>query len=312
MSEKPALLPDNISSTLFKPIEESLGESVDLNTTLAKRSIAEQIKLDIDVFVCAKEMLETTGFREHLGASVIGHSCNRYIWYHFHWFKPERFVGRLLRLFNRGHDEEPRIRYLLQGIGFEFYQTENGKQTRISDIEGHFGGSSDDIARCSRLGLDWSLIEYKTSGTGAGFNKLSEVGVAGAKERHFIQMSIYGYKLGLRYAVYITVNKNDDDLYVEIVELDWELAKREIEKAQELIILNNPPKRISEKRNYYICNQCPMQSICHDGDTFAVSHNCRSCKNSKPIENAQWFCSHWNTTIPTEAVIKGCTEWMQK
>ena len=126
MSESSALLPENISSALFKPIEESLGESVDLNTTFAKRSIAEQIKLDIDTFVCAKEAIESPGFREHLGASIIGHECNRYIWYHFHWFKPEKFPGRLLRLFARGHDEEPRIKRLLQGIGFEFIETEDG------------------------------------------------------------------------------------------------------------------------------------------------------------------------------------------
>lgn len=310
MSKMPDELPEHIYNSLFKPIEEQLGEPVNLNATHSKRSIAEQIKIDVDVFASAQEELKSPGFREHLGASVIGHECNRYIWYHFHWFKPERFIGRLLRLFARGHDEEPRIRRLLRGIGFEFHTTEDGKQIKIADVNGHFGGSADDIAHCNRLGLNWMLIEYKTSGTGANFNRLNECGVATAKPRHFIQMSIYGYKLGLKFAVYIAVNKNDDDLYIEIVELDWELAKRQIEKAKDLILQKSAPKRISEKRNYYICNSCTMQKICHDGEKAAI--NCRSCQSSTPIENAQWFCAHWNEIIPPEVISTGCLNWIQK
>ena len=60
-----------------------------------------------------KELIDNTcagmyqsGFRSHLGASVIGNKCKRAIWFNFRWVKKPEFSGRQLRLFNRGHKEE--------------------------------------------------------------------------------------------------------------------------------------------------------------------------------------------------------------
>src|SRR5688572_4793950 len=64
-------------------------------------------------------------FRWHLGASIIGHECSRYLWFSFRWCARDEGeatkrdanshanLGRKLRLFNRGHREEARfIEYL--------------------------------------------------------------------------------------------------------------------------------------------------------------------------------------------------------
>lgn len=60
-------------------------------------------------------------FRDHLGASLIGHSCNRYLWLTFRWAVMPKFEGRMLRLFNTGNREEVRIAEELRGIGVELY-----------------------------------------------------------------------------------------------------------------------------------------------------------------------------------------------
>lgn len=44
--------------------------------------------------------------RGHLGASQMGKSCMRQVWYGFRWAKLDRHTGRMLRLFRRGHNEE--------------------------------------------------------------------------------------------------------------------------------------------------------------------------------------------------------------
>ena len=59
--------------------------------------------------------------RPHLGASLIGHECDRYLWLTFRWAKLAEFEGRLLRLFDRGNREEPRIHEELRGIGVELH-----------------------------------------------------------------------------------------------------------------------------------------------------------------------------------------------
>jgi hypothetical protein len=85
--------------------------------------------------------------REHLGASQIGHQCDRYLWYVFRWVNLPTFNGRLLRLFGTGKREEPRVYEELRGIGVELHTEDSGKQIECRDASGHFGGSIDGIGR---------------------------------------------------------------------------------------------------------------------------------------------------------------------
>ena len=47
--------------------------------------------------------------RPHLGASQIGHACDRYLWYQFRWCDHDEPDGRVLRLFDHGNVEETRL-----------------------------------------------------------------------------------------------------------------------------------------------------------------------------------------------------------
>lgn len=59
------------------------------------------------------------GLRRHLGASVIGRDCMRELWYSHRWAVRARHDGRVLRLFDRGHEEEPRFADWLEIVGAE-------------------------------------------------------------------------------------------------------------------------------------------------------------------------------------------------
>src|SRR6188472_1125091 len=56
--------------------------------------------------------------RNHLGASIIGHDCDRYLWLSFRWALNPQHEGRLLRLFSRGDREEAWIVQDLRDAGF--------------------------------------------------------------------------------------------------------------------------------------------------------------------------------------------------
>jgi hypothetical protein len=59
--------------------------------------------------------------RPYLGASAIGKPCLRQHWYSFRWSKPAEFSGRLYRVFQSGHLQEPRVYADLKGIGCTVY-----------------------------------------------------------------------------------------------------------------------------------------------------------------------------------------------
>ena len=271
--------------------------------------ISKRIKDDIDNY-CATAYDD--GPRKHLGASLIGHDCKRYLWYVFRWCLHEKHSGRQQRLFNRGHREEARFIEWLKGVGFNIheYQADGKTQFRISGVNGHFGGSMDGIGCLPEsYGIpEKVLFEFKTNGTGAGFNKLSSDSLAIAKPQHFAQVSTYGYKYGFNYVVYLNINKNDDDLYIEVAKLDHNLGKHMEIKAEQIITAKTAPKRLSDNPTFYKCGYCAMKNICHNNAPPEV--NCRSCKNATPVENGEWFCSAHNGNIPADFIPKACPSYI--
>ncbi|GIX15396.1 MAG: hypothetical protein KatS3mg118_3355 [Paracoccaceae bacterium] len=111
------------------------------------------------------EARQGDGFRDHLGASLIGKSCARALWYDFRWATPARHTGRILRLFETGQLEEARLVRDLRATGATVLEVdpETGRQFRVEAHGGHFGGSLDAVA----LGLleapkTWHVVEFKT------------------------------------------------------------------------------------------------------------------------------------------------------
>lgn len=268
------------------------------------KAISAKIKEDIDAF-CVKEF--TDDHREHLGASLIGHDCHRFIWYAFRWVKSQVFNGRMLRLFNRGHLEEERFIKWLRGIGCQVWEVDpnTNQQFRIYGVQGHYGGSMDSGGLLPYLPDLPILFEFKTHNTKSFTNLVNKGSVKLAKHEHYSQMSAYGKKYKMRYGLYVATNKNDDDLYIELVELDWNLAHDLENKAQDIIRSPFPPPRISDQPSYYECKWCAFHGICHYNEPVEI--NCRSCKFAEPVENKQWKCHKFNAIVPTDYIKQGCS-----
>lgn len=230
------------------------------------------------------------GFRTHLGASGIGKECGRAVWYGFRWFQKAKFGGRVLRLFNRGHLEEARFIAMLLTIGVQVYQQDaEGNQFRISAFGGHFGGSGDGVA----VGLPDlpagtpTLLEFKTHND-KSFQKLVQEGVRSAKFEHYVQMQTYMRKMGLAIALYGAVNKNDDALHFELVQLDTSTADQFHDRARTIVFMKQAPKKLNESAGWFGCKFCDYRPICHLN--AAPAKNCRTCKHSEPREDGKWYC----------------------
>lgn len=249
------------------------------------------------------------GHRSHMGASLIGGECARGIWYNFRWATKSNFEGRLLRLFNRGHLEEARFIAMLLMIGCEIYQQdENGNQFRISHAEGHFGGSGDGVA----VGIPdlppgtAALTEFKTHND-KSFTELKAKGVRDAKFEHYVQMNVYMRKMGLAVALYLAVNKNNDELYGEIIPLDSAVADQFLDRGEKIVWMSEPPNKMNESPGFFKCRWCDHRPVCHL--KAAPDKNCRTCAYSEPVEGAKWICRLHGQHIDKEVQLTGCKDY---
>lgn len=246
--------------------------------------------------------------RPHMGASLIGHDCQRYVWLSWRWVLKPEFKGRILRLFSTGQREEPRILEELRGIGATVWDTDpaTGDQWRVSDINGHFGGSLDGVAQgLPEAPKSVCVLEMKTHSE-KSFMDLLKNKVQGSKPQHYDQMQVYMGLMEIDRAMYIAVNKNTDDVYCEWVHFDKDRFYVLRERARYLIEAPNPPDKLSEDPAYYICKMCNMWKHCHGG--LAAEANCRTCCHATPVENAAWHCQHHDGEITTEMQRQGCGE----
>jgi hypothetical protein len=291
------------------PVVEVETEQSQLDDAYLRDAIAETLLADIEDW-SLKTLSD--GHRKHLGASLIGRPCARQLWYIFRWVKSpfssgrdatSKPVGQLMRLFERGQREESAIIRYLTGIGCKLEFTPD-EQHRVSDCGGHFGGSLDNIGTLpEKFGIDDRvLFEFKTANL-SEFTKLKKEGVKKHKPDHYAQMSTYGYKTGLRFALYVAVCKNDDEIYLELVKLDWELAKTMIDKASVIVAARHPPPKIAMTATHFSCKWCEFKEVCHFG--AAVDKNCRSCKHAVPLEGGKWGCELYGP-IPEDIIPQGC------
>ena len=258
---------------------------------------------------------EDNPFRSHLGASVLGGECGRALWYGFRWYTKPHFTGRLMRLFNRGHLEEARFIAMLLTIGCTVYQQdEHGKQYRISDVGGHLGGSGDGIA----VGIPdlppglAALLEFKTHND-ASFKTLQKEGVRAAKFEHYVQMNVYMRKMGLSVALYMAVNKNNDELYAELVYLDTECADTFLARGRTIILHQQPPKKLNESPGWFGCKFCDHKPVCHLN--VAPARTCRSCRHAAvdPVAG-KWLCGSPHQgdgayVLSTERQLEACEHY---
>jgi hypothetical protein len=127
--------------------------------------------------------------RPHLGCSLLGHSCDRWLWLSFRHAVIEKFNGRILRLFRRGQLEESQIVKDLKSIGIDIRNT--GPNQINVNFGSHVSGSLDGVIY---YGVPSALnkkhiAEFKTHSK-KSFYDLEKHGVEKSKPMHFAQCQL--------------------------------------------------------------------------------------------------------------------------
>lgn len=260
----------------------------------------QRLALLVDARFAIQEQQTEDGLRTHLGASVIGEKCLRAVWFGWRWAGVEDLPGRMFRLFSRGHHEEEMFAHLLRLTGATVWtQDAQGKQFRISAFGGHFGGSLDGVAvnlpdvPADLAGLP-ALCEFKTHND-KSFKDLKKKQVKDSKPKHYKQAQMYMRKMDLKWCLYCAVNKNDDELYFEVVRLNPNEGDHLLNRAEYVITTREAPPRISETSSWFECRFCKFKEVCHFNKEPLL--NCRTCVHSAPLPDGTWHCALGNPEI---------------
>ena len=249
--------------------------------------------------------------RPHLGASLLGHDCLRYLFYSFRW-QTDAPDGRLARLFQTGHREEVRMIAELRAIGVDVHDRDpaTGEQYRFMTLGGHIAGSCDGIIEggLPEAPKARHVLELKTSNA-RQFATLQRQGVLAHKPVHVVQMEVYMAAFGLERAYYLCVCKDTDELYAERLARTPGVAEAALARAEPVVFARHPRDvpRLSEHPGWHACRFCSARPVCHE--QAPPRRHCRSCVQAHPQPDGAWLCQHWARPIALPRQRHGCPEW---
>ena len=241
--------------------------------------IAERINAAVDAALEAERA--ATQPRDYLGASRLGHACERALQFEFAGAPKDEgsdFSGQTLRIFEIGHQlEELAIRWL-RAAGIDLYTRKgnrpDGDQFGFSVAGGRIRGHVDGIVAeaPAALGLRTpALWECKTMNA-KNWRETVAKGVAVAKPVYAAQIALYqAYMeatvpgISANPALFTAINKDTAELHHEQVPFDADLAQRMSDRAVRILQATDAGEllpRIAANRDFFECRFCPWVERC--------------------------------------------------
>lgn len=227
--------------------------------------------------------------RGYNGMSTIGDSCGRKLQYNMYLASGEGSIDkRIMRLFNDGHKFEDTIINIIKDMGYEVY----GRQDNYKDEHEMWFGHSDGFL--SYQGRSY-LLEMKTHND-KSFKALQKSGMKASKPTHYAQMQMYmgygEYESGL----YIAYNKNDSDLYFELVPFSEKFFVDLKIKSETIIASDKLLPRIGNNTaSWFECKFCDHINVCFNREL--PDKNCRTCHWAEVTAGNKWACTYGRTEI---------------
>ena len=242
-------------------------------------SMAERINALVDAALIAER--EATPPRTYLGASRLGHACERALQFEFTTTPKDEgqdFSGRLLRIFAIGHSLEDLAIRWLRGAGFELYTQKgnrpDGGQFGFSVAGGRIRGHVDGIFAAGPEGFGIAipaLWECKTMNA-KNWRACVKDGVTKSKPVYAAQIAVYqAYMeasvpgISAAPAVFTAINKDTAELHHELVPFDADLAQRMSDRAVRILQATDAGEllpRISANRDFFECRFCAHAERC--------------------------------------------------
>ena len=247
--------------------------------------------------------------RPYLGMSQIGSNCKRSLWFYFRFSDYSRFDGRVKRIFQTGNDAEPKMIKDLESIGVECYDTLD-QQAEFVAIEGYMKGHGDGMCR-NIPGAEKTehVLEFKTM-SDKYFKQMVKQGVKDAKPVYYAQVVIYMYFTKTSRTLFMVINKNTSEYYVERVHADDNFARELLGIGRDIIYsedFNEFPKIGSGLPSYYECKFCNFVDVCHH--QAKPVKTCRTCTSCKLPGDGKFVCGITNKELSVEEQHNACANY---
>lgn len=254
--------------------------------------------------------------RGYLGMSMIGKPCELAAWHSWRQTTPRHTDGRIYMLFKTGHYVEAIVCEALRMTGYILQNAYPDRQLSFSDHNGYFAGHPDGIIEDTDQNM---ILEIKSSNSNK-FKMFKMQGVEAVYPAYFAQMHLYMHYSGLRRAFFIVMNKEDSQLYVEMVNFKEEISKANIEKAKRILITHKPEGSVNlPKADTNECEFCPYKWICYAPRqsselmpydiSLQSAVTCRSCSYFKMSDDLMPFCNHSAHVAPLKRLDRACKQW---
>lgn len=198
--------------------------------------------------------------RKYIGASSIGHACERKIWYSYTGVVGIAPEPTLRRTFDIGHQlEDLIVRYLLDaGLDLDDMEQVDFSDKDIPEFQGH----------CDAV-LHWGphntikvLIEIKTA-RDSSFNIFVKKGLKTWYPVYYSQVQAYMGMSGVHEAYVIAINKDTSALHDEHVVFDATHYEELKIKARRIIGATEAPAKINNNPCFFMCKNCEFRKVCH-------------------------------------------------
>ncbi len=270
-----------------------------------KEKLVKRISKEFDEHTQA---INKTAPRGYIGMSSVGHPCVRKTFLSWRFAKYPAFPSRVLRLFSRGHQEEPRFVDLLRGAGYPTYEVDpsTGKQFETIQHNGHCRGHADGVCR---IDDEWFLLEFKTASNAMWLKYQRTKNLRIVNEEYYVQCQEYMVAFQLNKCLFMSVNKDNDSIYMEVIEKDLDQHYETQDKIRYLVAAKEVPVRIATSDDFWKCSYCDYKAICFYKET--PNRNCRLCIHVKPVKKGQWYCALAEENLGIERQHNSCTEYKQ-
>ncbi|NTU68948.1 MAG: hypothetical protein HGB02_08725 [Chlorobiaceae bacterium] len=244
---------------------------IDFNS---KTAFTDRINYLIDGPIAATA--EESQRRHYLGASVVGHECERYVQFQLlaahGLIERKRPEARNLRIFDRGHTYEAKARKWLKDAGFLFGTTRTGRS--FQDFGGEYRGSVDDVVTgwreiLTRNGVICpielpALWECKCLGS-KYWKQVVDKGLKEYSSTYWGQIHQYMAYLELPRCLYTVINADTMEMHHTIYNYDEVEAQLGRARVHGVITATNEGRwcqRCSGDRNFYKCKWCDFREAC--------------------------------------------------
>ena len=242
-----------------------------------------------------------------LDASIIGHCCDRYLWYKFHDCLKPNLDGRAYRMNETRRLTKYRLARELRETGVNVVEVaETGLPFKFLAHGGHFEANMDGcVLGVVEAPKTWHVLKVEEHSDDS-FCDLVGHGVKIAEPEHYADMIVCMGLTKMRRALYIAVNLNTDELHAERIRFDKKEFDLYMSRAFRVIESPIPLGKLTyASADTRECQKCDAKEHCWPADqnapAFPVAQlSCKQCRHAMPMfdsDHGQWRCVLKNTIV---------------